>query len=243
MKLFNYTKEGKGVSKTEAQAPGIVRFFKAFGRNFWKIIVLNVVYLFACAPIITIGPATAGFTYVMRNLSQGKPVDMFADFFAKAKEHFLKGKVIELINAALIALSVYAFFAWTGTGMEVPGWLRTVAVFVLLWVGYIFICANFYIFPMMVSFDLKLKDLIRNSIILGMYKLGPNILMILVNLAVIAVCFITWPSSLAIILTLPFGACNFFNNFVIYPVLVKHVATPVEEPEINEEDIVFKDTH
>jgi uncharacterized membrane protein YesL len=96
---------------------------------------------------------------------------------------------------------------------------------------------------MMVSFDLKLKQLIRNSIILGMYKLGPNILMIVVNLAVIGVCFITWPSSLAIILTLPFGACNFFNNFVIYPVLVKHVATPVEEPEINEEDIVFKDTH
>jgi len=244
MSLFDFTKEGKGVGKEEKSAPALILFFRRFGQHFWQIIVLNILYLFACAPIVTIGPATAGLTYVMRNFSQNKPVEMFKDFFAKAKEHFLKGIIIEVVDAVILALAFLAFHMWTDASIDLPSWLRTVAVFFIAWIFYIFVCANFYIFPMMVSFDLKLKPLIRNCIILGMYKFGSNILMIIVNLAVIAACFITWPSSLAIILTLPFAACNFFNNSVIFPILVKHVATPEEkQPEPTEEEIVFKDRH
>ena len=88
---MNYDKEGAGVSKTEDRRPGFVRFFYVIGHRFWQIVVLNALYIFACLPIVTIGPATAGMTYVLRNYSQEKHADMFSDFVDKCKEHFKKG--------------------------------------------------------------------------------------------------------------------------------------------------------
>ena len=84
MGLFgNYNKEGKGVSINEEKKSFPVRYIKVFTSRFWQLVVLNLMYVFACLPIITIGPATAGFTYVLRNYSEGKPVYLFSDFMEK----------------------------------------------------------------------------------------------------------------------------------------------------------------
>jgi uncharacterized membrane protein YesL len=66
-------------------------------------VLLNVLYLLACVPIITIGPATAAMNYVCRNFSQGKPVSFFTDFIEKCKEYFKKGVLAWLLLGDYIA--------------------------------------------------------------------------------------------------------------------------------------------
>lgn len=243
MALFNFTKEGKGIAKDEAEAPVIIQFFKRYGRNFWRIVLLNLLYLFACAPIVTIGPATAGLTYVLRNYSQDKPVDMFPDFFGKCKEYFGKGIAVFFLDVLIIAVGCFSAYMWSDDSVTIPSFLRTLALFFVFFLLYIFICANFYVYPMMVSFDLPLKKVIKNSIILGMYKIGPNLIMLVLNALIVIGCVFTWPASLSVIILLPFSTCNFLNNFIVYPVLVKTVALPEEKPaEQNEDDVVFHDT-
>ncbi len=252
MGLFgNYNKEGKGVSKNEEKKSFPVRYIKVFTSRFWQLVVLNLMYVFACLPIITIGPATAGFTYVLRNYSEGKPVYLFSDFMEKCKENFKQGLFVFLLDAVLIFMMVFAYFSWSTpsfwmvneTTSLIPDWLRPAAlvfVFVLL---YIFISANFYIYPMMVSFRLTMKQLIRNSIILGVYKIGKNLLMILFTLAVFLILLATFPPSLAFAVLLPFSVCGLFTTMITFPELVKHVAVLSEEPEKPEEEPVFKDIH
>ncbi|MDF2686801.1 MAG: hypothetical protein K0S55_1984, partial [Clostridia bacterium] len=175
----NYDKEGKGIGKDEVKKPGYIRFFKVFTGRFWQIIMLNVIYVFACLPIFTIGPATAGLNYVLRNYSQGKPVYMLTDFMDKSKENFKQGFLVSVINAIIGFILFISITSWSGDDFPAPSWLRPLALAFCFFILYILISANFYIFPMMVSFNLKLKQLIRNSVILGMYKLGRNLLMIL----------------------------------------------------------------
>lgn len=243
MGLFNFNKDGKGVAKTEKEAPAIVLFFSRYFRNFWRIVCLNLLYIFACAPIITIGPATAGLTYVLRNYGRARPVDMFSDFFAKAKEHFWKSLLISVLDLLFAVIAVESYFLWTDPDFTFPQMLRTIGIVVVIVISIFYVCTNFYLFPMLVSFDLPLKKVIRNSIILGMYKWGPNLLMLIFNAAVIAACIMLWPSSLSVIILLPFSTCCFFNNFVVFPVLMKHVAIPEEKPEdIKEDEAVFSDT-
>lgn len=235
------TKEGPGVSKDAEQAPAFVRFFKVFGTHFWQMVVLNALYVFACLPIITIGPATAALTYVMRNFSQGKPVEPFNDFFAKCKEHFKQGLIVFIINAVFVAAAWFSFEMWSTGQMNMGTAFTTIALVVIFFVSIVWFFANFYIYPMMVSFDLPLKKIIRNSIILGGYTLLRNILMTVVSVGMILLCFFLFPLSVMIILFFAFSFCTLVNQFCTYPVLVKYVATPEEKKPENPEEQIFSD--
>jgi len=231
----NYTKEGAGVSKGTPERPGFIRFFYVIGHRFWQITVLNILYLFACIPIITIGPATAGFTYVLRNYSQEQHADFFSDFMDKSKEHFLKGLLASLLTVVVGVLTWFAFNFYTTA--EMSSTVRVLALVVTLYIVYMLLAVNLYIYPMMVSFDLPFKKVLRNSWILATYKPLRNFAMILFNCAIFLLCYSFFPVTLPVILFLSFAICNLFNNFMIYPLLVKYVATPKEETPVETESI------
>lgn len=207
--------------------------------------MLNALYFFLCVPIVTIGPATAGLTYVLRNYSQEKHAYMFDDFAEKCKQHFLKGllvSVFQILTAFIVALS---FNFWTRSGelygMNFPPLVNTIALIVTFYFAYMALSTSLYVYPMMVSFDLPLKKVIRNSWILATYKPLRNIAMFLFNILIFGLCLWLFPLSLPLILFLAFSVCNLFNNFMIYPLLVKYVATPVEETPVSDDELVFRD--
>jgi len=241
-KLFNinYDKEGKGIGKNVEMKPGFIRFFEVFFKRFWQMAMLNVLYIFACLPIVTIGPATAGLTYVLRNYSQSKPTFMLSDFVGKAKECFKKGFVISLIDILITVVLCVSIMQWSAPDFPVASWMRSVALIFIFFVLYVFVCANFYVFPMLVSYNLTLKQLIRNSVILGMYKLKQNLIMLILFVLIILAAFLFWPASLPIIFMFLFSTLNLIVNFVVFPVLEKHVSEAREEKE-DETESIFKD--
>ena len=242
--FFKYNdKEGQGVSKEALTAPAYIRFFKTFFLRIANMVGLNLLYVFCCLPIITIGPATAGFTYVMRNYSQGKHVDMVYDFMRKAKEHFKDGVIITVIDLVIGVLLYFSLQMWIN---DFTGSVRTVALVALFFVMYIVVCANLYFFPMLVSFDIPLRKLIRNSVLLAAGKIWRNLAMVAVNVGAVLLFYISFPLLVPLYLFLMFSFCGLFNNFMVFPVLVKHVAEKPEtqtEEEPKEDDRVFKDPH
>lgn len=236
MGLFNrYQREGKGVTKEEvaAETP-IKRFFVEYVHRFWQMIVLNMLYLLACAPIITIGPATAALNYVCRNFSQAKPVDFFSDFVEKCKEHFKQGFFASLIQILLAVALYFSFESWTSPAsvFNAPSGWKTAAAVLIFFVAYLLVCSSFYLYPMMVSFDLSLRQLIRNSVILAMTQFWRNLVMIAVAVLLLgmsAAVFVGLPVLLPIPLFLAFSTMAYFNNSIVFPVLKKYVAAPEEE--------------
>jgi uncharacterized membrane protein YesL len=238
---YDYDKEGQGVGKDVAMDPGFIRFFKVIWNKFGQLVILNIIYIFACAPIVTIGPATAALTYVLRNMSQSKPVFFISDFVEKCKTCFKQAFLITVIDVLAAVAIYFSFMFWSDPSVGIPSFFRPFALVVTLIVAYILICMNFYIFPMLVSFDLSLKNLVKNSIILAMYKIWHNLAMVLFILAIVVICFLLGLLSFPIILTLVFSVIFLFNNFLVYPLLVKYVALPTEAAEENNEEKVFDD--
>ena len=74
--LFNYNKPGPGVDKGETNKNRFFHFFELYFRKFWKLLELNLLFLLCCVPIVTIGPAIAGFTYILRNYADERPTFM-----------------------------------------------------------------------------------------------------------------------------------------------------------------------
>ena len=244
MSIFrnDYNKEGPGVYKDTAPDNGFVRFFKVIWAKFGQLVILNIVYIFACTPIVTIGPATAALTYVLRNFSQGKPVFFMSDFVEKCKTCFKQGFLVTLIDAIVAALIYFSFMFWSDSSIGIPSFFRPLALVVTFLIAYLTVCMNFYIFPMMVSFDLPLRKLIKNSLILAMYKIWHNLAMVLFTIALTVLCFVLGLLAVPVILTLFFSLIYLFNNFMVYPLLVKYVASPEEKKtDPDPEEQVFSD--
>jgi len=241
MSFFKFNdKEGPGVEKDEKPAPQYVRFFKVFFLNLSKMVGLNLLYFFACLPVITIGPATAAMYYIMRNFYLDKHVDAFYDFCRKSKEHFKQGVIVTLIDIVLGAGIVFAVLNWRY--LEMGTVMTTVAYVALFFLAYFLIFGNLYLFPMMASFDLPLKKLIRNSLILASGKIFRNIAMLLFDGVIIFLCVFFFPMSVPLGLALAFSLCFWFNTFMVFPVFKKHIMAVPEEPSDDSSEKISEPT-
>ena len=62
-KLFDITRDGKGISKKKADMqPGLKRFFITFKENFNKIVTVNIIFVLGNFPVFFIVAALAGLT-------------------------------------------------------------------------------------------------------------------------------------------------------------------------------------
>lgn len=184
--FFDYSKPGPGVPKDAPPKHRFIVFFEVFSRKFWKLVQLNILYIMCCIPIVTIGPATAGFTYVLRNFSREEHAWVFSDFMEHTRKNFKQAFIVGLIDIVAIYLGYvnYMFYSQSMYSTSIIGYIK---YFVIL-VGVIFAIMHFYIYPMMVTFKLSIKQIFKNAFIFAMAKLPRNLLMLIV-LAVVAVAF------------------------------------------------------
>ncbi len=224
--FFDYSKPGPGVSKDAPPKHRFFVFFEVFSRKFWKLMQLNILYVISCIPIITIGPATAGFTYVLRNFSREEHAWVFSDFMEHARKNFRQAFLVSLIGAIAIYIAYvnFMFYSQPLYSDSIIGYLK---YFVII-VGVIFAIMHFYIYPMMVTFKLSIKQIYKNAFIFAMAKLPRNILMV-VFLAVATYGFYYY-YIIGLILT-PFiviSALGLIVNFFVYPVMKEYMIDKVE---------------
>ena len=238
--FFDYTKPGKGVSKDDIQKNGISLYFDILLRRFWKIVVLNLIYIIASIPGIIIayflstyavlwlatlagleithevasslnfigilmtvvflqlcgsGPASAGMHYVLRKYVNDTHSWVFSDFVDNFKSNFKQSIGVYLINVAAVCLYVICFVFYTYAMPGMMGlFLRTLVTVVMC----IFALMQMYVYQLMVSFELKLKDIYTNAFLLVMAKLPWNVL-------VAAVCLFLMYAAYSLTLSIPVG--------------------------------------
>ena len=110
--FYNYQESGSGVSKNGPKKSRIRIFFEVFGRKFWNLILINLIYGIFCIPIFTIGPATAAAFKVLKNYSIEKNAFVWSDFWKSFKEDFKVSfplGIIYFIALGGIAIGMYIY--------------------------------------------------------------------------------------------------------------------------------------
>lgn len=247
--LFDYTKPGKGVEKNEPKKSRFVYFFELFFRKFWKLIQLNLLYILFCIPIVTIGPATAGFIYVLRNMANEQPVFLMSDFWDAFKANWKQSLAYTLlmaVGAVLVTVSVqfYMFNVATHKWMYVPAALSLFVAMVLVLMG-------FYAMLMIVTLELPLKSILKNAAILAVVCLKTNLLTLLFTGLLIAASVLFFPISILFVLTLIPAMVGFIICYNSYPGIKKYAIDPFMEAEaaqaqaslngMDGDDSVFRD--
>lgn len=231
--FFDYTKPGPGVPKDAPPKNRFIVFFEVLFRKFWRLVTLNIVYFICCIPIITIGPATAGFTYVLRNFSREEHSWVWSDFKEHAFKNFKQALIISVIELVVIVVGFvnFRFYSQMGATNAFLGYLK----YVIIAMGIIFMMMRFYIYPMLVTFNLSIKQVLKNAFIFAIIKLPQNFLMLIVCAAVMLGFY--YYLLIGILLT-PFivlSVLGLMINFFVYPTMQKYMIDKVGPAEKAEE--------
>lgn len=219
MGFFNFEKPGRGVNKNEEKKTGLLLFFSVFYRKFWKVLQLNLLYLLFCIPIVTIGPATAALTYVLRKFSEEKHAWVWTDFWDEFKANFKQGLIFGLFDFivyGICAYCVYLYFVNTIAGTLTHLQYFCIALVVVYAVVYTIM--RFYIYTFMVSYRLTVLQILMNSFILAFAKLPLNLLIMAICAVLLYLHYkVPFIGYLAIFYIIPL--LGLLINVYVYPVI------------------------
>ncbi len=229
--LFNYEKEGPGVSKNAREKKSFIRFFELFFKNFWKLVVNNIWFWLLTVLGLTSGFAAAGMTNITRNMAVDTHSFGTSDFFETIKKNWkqsLAAGIINLLVYAILAFDIYFFTSFTQNEMKIVGIIGACMVLLL------FLLMQYYFWIILVTFKLKLFQIYKNSFKLAIVSLKVNIKIILSMLLVYAVAFglgivgtgITqFTFALYVLFVLP-GIRFLIIQYNVFPVINKFMIEP-----------------
>lgn len=167
----------------------------------------------AALVIFTFGIVNAGTAYVLRNIVSGEPVYPWSDFWYAVKRNWRQGLIFGIIDcAAIFVLGFDMSFFWQTTGSLVTN----IMFYITLVCCVIYFFMRFYIYIMMVTFDLSIFKLIKNGLIFSILAFGRNLL------ALLAIIFVAY-FNITLIYMLP--ALGLALPFIITLAILSYTAT------------------
>lgn len=182
--------------------------------------------LFLCVPLVTLGPAQAGFTYVLRNYAREEHAWVWWDF----KEHALKN----LKESLIICLIDFGVVLLVGLDLNIYGSMKNNNIWfflgssVLVVMFVIYLMMHMYIYPMLVTFKLSVKQLYKNALIFAIMKFIPNLGILLLCVLLLFVTFIVPLLGIILFPLITISTIGLLTNFCVYPCLKKYLIDPPE---------------
>lgn len=188
--------------------------------------------------MITFGWQNVGAAYITRELVRGRPVFTISDYFYAIKRNFKQGFIIGIIDFVACAVLIYdfiQFYNMTGNfAYDLMFWC-------ICGVGFIYIFIRFYIYLLLINFDLKTIKIFKNALIftaLGFKRNFLALLWIILILAInIALIMVLLPFNIIVPLLLPlfyFAAFALFTStYAAYPIIKKYMIDPYYDEDGN----------
>lgn len=242
--LFNYEKEGPGISKNAPKKKTFIIFFETFFRNFWKFITINLFYGILSLPVLTNGLANAGITNVTRNIARDKHSFGLSDYFDTIKKNWKQALPAGIINTLIYIVLFFDLWFFYGQKNQTAS---TIGLGITLSLLFIFTIMNYFVWTLMITFKFSLKQIYKNSFKFVFINIKNNLIVFVSLLLVHAVYigigallfkYILFVATIEVIVYLvTYPAFKFLLiQFCIFPSIKKYIIDPYYE-EHPDEDI------
>jgi len=135
------------------------------------------------------GPASAGFAYITRCFTREEHSWILSDFFQRMKENFKQGMVVSVVDILLLIFggnAVYFYFSKAQHSGAVI-WMILCYLSCMMLIIYTFM--HMYIYQIMVTYECKIKELYKNSLILALGKAPMNLILVIISSAIVFFLF------------------------------------------------------
>lgn len=213
-----------------------------------------VFYGIAAITLFTFGLVNVGTAYILRNIAKGEPVFIWSDFWYSIKRNWKQALPFGIIDAGINVLLIWniysMFISSTGDYFTNTMFWCNIVLFILYFV------MRYYIYVQMVTFDLKVFKILKNSLIFALLGFKRNIVAFLGILAcvlielicVIGAGGILLPFGIALPFIILFSTFAYMKVYAAYfkikeimidPYLAEHPEQA--EPEYDDEIIMSDD--
>ncbi|MBB6215389.1 putative membrane protein YesL [Anaerosolibacter carboniphilus] len=178
--------------------------------------------IFVCIPIVTVGPVQAGFTYVLRNFAREEHAFLWGDF----KEHALGNArqsificLIDLVVVLVIGMDINFYF-----GISRDNIFLTAMTFSIMLLLLLYLMMHMYIYPMLVTFRLSVKQIYKNAFIFSIIRFLPNLGILVLCFILAAFPLLLFPTAGVLLFFLvTMSTIGLITNFYVYPILKKYM--------------------
>jgi len=205
--------------------------------------VTYVFYALTTLIIFTWGFVNVGTTYQLRNIIKGEPLFLWHDFWHAVKKNARQGfffGIFDVIAMVLLAYDIMFFY------YNIGSFIFNVMFYFSLVIAFVYLVMRFYIYLMMVTFDLSIRKLLKNALIFSVIGFKRNILAVLgIALALMLnyyALMVFIPIGVILPFIILFAAGSFMAAYAAFPKIKEIMIDPyyVEEEREYEEPI-FRD--
>ena len=150
--------------------------------------LLNLMWLVACLPVVTIFPSTAAMFGVVRDWVREKEGSLTRTFVARFRENFGQSLLIGVIWTVFGVALVLDFLV----ANQLSYWPGIVMKSILVLASTVYAFGSVFLFPVMVHYDTDWKTVIKNSLLLSIGRL-PTTIVCLVFVVVTAGLSVVFP--------------------------------------------------
>ena len=212
-----------------------------------------VFYAIAALTLFTFGMVNVGSAYILRNIAKGEPVFLWSDFWYAIKRNWKQALPFGMIDAGiniLLIWNIYSMFiSSTGNYFTNTMFWCNIVLFILYFV------MRYYIYVQMVTFNLSVFKILKNSLIFSLLGFKRNLvafLGILVGILIELICVIgaggiLLPFGIALPFIILFSTFAYMKVYAAYfkikeimidPYLAEH---PEKAPEVYDDEIIMSD--
>ena len=205
----------------------------------WRPVVHPIGLVLIIISLFVSFPATVGFTFVLRNIQRREHAWIWHDFIKHIKANYKKGVVNGIVTLLVYYLLFNAHALYYSQAVFGSGYANTFLAILMVALIVLFTWAQFYVNTMIVTFDLKLKDIYRNAFLFAISKAPLNILISIICLVLAFGVFVLYYliPVLAVLLAflILYSLFGFITVFCVYPTIDKYMIEPVTEKSEEEE--------
>ena len=201
------------------------------------IVVVVLVMFVVGMQLVSVGPVQTGLSFVYRNFARESTTFVWSDFVLSFKNNWKQSLIVTGITLGVTCLILIniVFYSKVYSG---PYAQIFSTIFFMVFV--FFMCIQIYMYPLIASLDLKLKNVYRNAVLFFLGRLLPTLGIFLVDvviLLIIPVVMLVFFANAGFALALiyytlfAFSFVHYLNTFFVWQQIERYIIKPREIDE------------
>lgn len=201
---------------------------------------LSTMLVWLIPSILITGPIQAGMAYITRNWARDEHAFVWSDFKDAVKENWKQGLGVSAITSVL-PIVIYICFQFYGD-MAADNAFFILPQMIVLMLGVVWALGLTFMYPMMVSYKMGFKDLVKNSVLMALAKLPLTVGLRLAMLLPLVICVVVFYFTGALLsflvlalyyVVLGYALSRFVFASFTNAVFDKYINSHIEGVEIN----------
>ena len=188
-----------------------------FIAKIFDLVILNLIFIFSCVPIITIGASTSALSYVTLKMVRGEDPYIWRNFWKSFRQNFKQGTLVWIFSILIFIFLGMDFYIINSQNTSLFAVGR-----ILLWI----VCAValsvfLYVFPVISHFVCTTKQALKNALLMTFGHLPYTLMMLALAGLLLFLC--SSSSKLFAMIVVLSGICGFSVVSFVYSIMFDRI--------------------